>query len=767
VSTKPTASILSGEEIASILAERGEDANAERVEQVRSHILEDRLARLPEDEHPAALRHAIDLLARQLAEDPTASLQVVSAFGDWSPDVPKGMVGVYAAAGGERSGPKSRWLVPKGEYRATRLLKTAADSGGMFVIAPDRHQRLADTFEFGFDRKSEITQPLVGSEAWTTAVRQNGQVVVTPCVITSLGEWTMDRDAKPWRKISLFLPGFNGGTTNITVDAARVFVDRDTSIPIDVGPAPSLKSLQALRAAAYSQTSAFDVSDEDVAAVLLSYGDRVENARSLSTFDLAEDLLKTLDQAAIAVAALNGGDDLDLQASAAREEIKRQLLALGVLKAFNPAPASSVRLEEHLTPVIFESMWEEGTVSTKANLNLKTGEVVDIVAADEGDDYEHLISENIVVIVSHPAPGKGSPLTSIDVPVARNEDGRYFISAPDLASVNAAAAPVMQPENEKSLSVTSITIEGSTLRDMYDEHPGLAYFDSPSSLGVRVRKPLPMTEAMEAAMAAWSKVCGESDSNEFDDDDEYDGKFTATQIVLRNGAQEVVQQYDGEKWITDFVPAETWPDLLEKANSLDEEASEEARWDNFSTAQGLREQATELRRQVSIARANLPTSAAIAPLTLENPGTAPSASGDSFALSRNQILFAKRAAMATAFFVALSNDDDHGFDRLMTMRSVQEVKPSSDGWGEIFLHDHMKGWDLQALKNNVFGVALNLLHNLSGVSPELAGEQLNRYPTTIPLSPEGDLSHVPYHKVMVGSAGQNEPARDESPSLDM
>lgn len=337
--TKPTANILSGDEIATILAERGEDANAERVEQVRSHILEDRLASLPEDERPAALRHAIDLMVRQLAEDPATSLQVISAFGDWSPDVPKGMVGVYAAVGGERGGPTSRWLVPKAEYRATQLLKTAAASGGLFVIAPDRHQRLADTFEFGFDRKTETAQPLVGSEAWTTAVRQNGQVVATPCVITSLGEWTMDRDAKPWRKIGLFLPGFNGGTTNITVDATCVFRDRAAAIPIDVGPAPSLKSLQALRAAAYSQTSAFDVSDEDVAAVLLSYSDRVESARGLSPSKLAEDLLNTLDQTAIAVAALNGGDDPDPQSRAAREEIGRQLLALGVLKASNPAPA--------------------------------------------------------------------------------------------------------------------------------------------------------------------------------------------------------------------------------------------------------------------------------------------------------------------------------------------------------------------------------------------------------------------------------------------
>jgi hypothetical protein len=167
---------------------------------------------------------------------------------------------------------------------------------------------------------------------------------------------------------------------------------------------------------------------------------------------------------------------------------------------------------------------------------------------------------------------------------------------------------------EQPLLVTKITIEGSVLRDMYDEHPGMAYFSSSSNVGVRVRKPLPIAEAMDVAIAGWKKVTGEHDDDALDDDDDdYDGKFSATRIVLRNAGDEVVQEFNGSNWISEFAPADQWDSLLERAKTLDEEASEESRWDNFSTAELYRDQATELRRKVSIARANLSPTAEAAP----------------------------------------------------------------------------------------------------------------------------------------------------------
>lgn len=154
--------------------------------------------------------------------------------------------------------------------------------------------------------------------------------------------------------------------------------------------------------------------------------------------------------------------------------------------------------------------------------------------------------------------------------------------------------------------VMDITIEGSELRDMYDEHPGLAYFTSSTSRGVEIQKPLLLAEAMTVAMAAWNEVARREDGNEPGaEDSEYDGQFTAERIVLLNVAREVVQQYNGHEWITEFAPSDEWDSLLGRAKALDAEAAEESRWDNFSTSGRYRDQARDLRRQVSMARANL------------------------------------------------------------------------------------------------------------------------------------------------------------------
>ena len=45
--------------------------------------------------------------------------------------------------------------------------------------------------------------------------------------------------------------------------------------------------------------------------------------------------------------------------------------------------------------VEYRSVWEEGVVSTYAQLNLNTGEVTDIETSDEGENYEHLVEEFI------------------------------------------------------------------------------------------------------------------------------------------------------------------------------------------------------------------------------------------------------------------------------------------------------------------------------------------------------------------------------------
>lgn len=55
------------------------------------------------------------------------------------------------------------------------------------------------------------------------------------------------------------------------------------------------------------------------------------------------------------------------------------------------------RWEGKTIPCTFVSVWAEGEVSTKAKVNLKTGEVTDVEVADCPDNYQHLESQRIEI----------------------------------------------------------------------------------------------------------------------------------------------------------------------------------------------------------------------------------------------------------------------------------------------------------------------------------------------------------------------------------
>lgn len=72
------------------------------------------------------------------------------------------------------------------------------------------------------------------------------------------------------------------------------------------------------------------------------------------------------------------------------------------------------------TVVEYESVWDEGTITTQATLNLLTGEITDIETSDDGEDYEHLQYEKIRDV------SRG-----VSAIVVANDDGQYFLE--DLA----------------------------------------------------------------------------------------------------------------------------------------------------------------------------------------------------------------------------------------------------------------------------------------------------------------------------------------------
>lgn len=160
--------------------------------------------------------------------------------------------------------------------------------------------------------------------------------------------------------------------------------------------------------------------------------------------------------------------------------------------------------------------------------------------------------------------------------------------------------------------ITRIVVEGSVCRDMYDEHPGLAYFYVQSHREVPIPHALPITSSKLIAEREWARrhppeAAGEDDQEPWT---EYDGMFTATRILLQARDSSVVQCLERGEWERDFPPATEWDSMLKRATDLSHEASVEAGWDNFSTAENLRSRATDLRRAVAMARAQTTARAA-------------------------------------------------------------------------------------------------------------------------------------------------------------
>lgn len=152
------------------------------------------------------------------------------------------------------------------------------------------------------------------------------------------------------------------------------------------------------------------------------------------------------------------------------------------------------------------------------------------------------------------------------------------------------------------MQVATIIIEGQVCRDMYDEHPGLAYFYTAGLERVYLPRVVPLVAAQAFAEAAWRRR--QLRVADQDERAQYDGQFTPTRILLLDRDRSILQCFENERWVTEFDAPEQWPELLATARELYAEAAVESGWDNFSTAASLRERADDLRRRVAIARAN-------------------------------------------------------------------------------------------------------------------------------------------------------------------
>lgn len=159
------------------------------------------------------------------------------------------------------------------------------------------------------------------------------------------------------------------------------------------------------------------------------------------------------------------------------------------------------------------------------------------------------------------------------------------------------------------LYVKTIVICGELQRDMYDDHPGFAYFFSNATRPLAVPPYCRLQQGMLLGLEAFKAAEIESENALDEDGEGFDGHFSPRYLLLLDQFNGVLQEYwpadsyqDREGWVAEPASAQDWEKLRQSVFYLRSNAAEEAGWDNFSTADDLRERARGIQRRLEISR---------------------------------------------------------------------------------------------------------------------------------------------------------------------
>lgn len=154
--------------------------------------------------------------------------------------------------------------------------------------------------------------------------------------------------------------------------------------------------------------------------------------------------------------------------------------------------------------------------------------------------------------------------------------------------------------------ICRIEIVGLLSRSMYDEHPSLAFYHVDASESVFVPPFCSFERAVDIGIRAFAVL--EAKEQAKGDDEECDGDFSPGHVVFYDGANNLVFEFDGnrqsaeQKLAFPISPASEHEAMLKDADDLDRDSHREAAWDNFSTAERMRNDSAALRAIVSKAR---------------------------------------------------------------------------------------------------------------------------------------------------------------------
>lgn len=147
--------------------------------------------------------------------------------------------------------------------------------------------------------------------------------------------------------------------------------------------------------------------------------------------------------------------------------------------------------------------------------------------------------------------------------------------------------------------VESIVLRGSVTLNMYEDHPGHTYYQSPAARRFATTGYMTLSAGMQLGLAILAEVNAENDP-----EDECEGQFSASTIVLKDQFGATIQRGKlvgrGKVEWASLIDANLWTQHLDQAEKLLTEAGIESNWDNFATSASLNDSAREIQDRVSL-----------------------------------------------------------------------------------------------------------------------------------------------------------------------
>ena len=156
------------------------------------------------------------------------------------------------------------------------------------------------------------------------------------------------------------------------------------------------------------------------------------------------------------------------------------------------------------------------------------------------------------------------------------------------------------------LFARSAVITGHLCQDVYDEHPGFAYYYVAATRSFSLPPYCVLPRAQDIALDILSQEREARDPQ----GDGRSGEFSPIGIILMDQFDKPIQEYRArnfnsrlcEGWQVEFACEQGALRLEEQALELERKSSYEAGWDNFETSRCLSEEAQRLRRQARISK---------------------------------------------------------------------------------------------------------------------------------------------------------------------